>query len=452
MRTPSLDRIAFVVSLAVLAWLYGFATSARGWFPNDLLVRAWDQARALASSQSQPPIFLEPKVHDRAGVRTADPTSMQSGLTLVASVWKDSTWTHGLRLFDADGRIVHRWPVETSELVPDSLAAELPDPQTKNLHGVHLFRDGDVLVNFDYVVTARLDACGDVMWRLPARTHHSIARADDGAFWIPVFNEDDAPRVAERPGQAPWSDAADNSIAKVNARGEIVRVIDVLELLHDNDLERYVVKTHRAQLQSDGVLEEPDITHLNDVEVLTRSIAGEYATFDAGDLLVSLRNLDLVFVFDPETGRVKWHAFAPLIHQHDPDFIGDGWIGVFDNRQDFTERGTILSGTRIVAFQPDADSTRILFPTAESEPFYTEAMGKWQHLPNGNLLLTESQAGRVVEVGPNGRTIWEWVHEPHGPHVPEVTAATRHDLTADQVASWPCSQVSPDSGSRESPS
>jgi len=161
-----------------------------------------------------------------------------------------------------------------------------------------------------------------------------------------------------------------------------------------------------------------------------------------GDLLVSLRTPSLVFVVDPTSLEVKWTASTPFLHQHDPDFLGDGWIGVFDNNQDPTPRGTMLGGSRIVALSPSIDSMKTLFPTARSEPFYTATAGHWQTLANGNYLLTEVRAGRVVEVAPSGRTVWEWIHPPYDDaRVPFVMNGTRYDLTRADVADWPCTSV-----------
>jgi len=184
-----------------------------------------------------------------------------------------------------------------------------------------------------------------------------------------------------------------------------------------------------------------DITHMNDVEPLDSSIAGEYPLFDAGDLLVSLRHPNLVFVFDPETLDVKWHASDPFVYQHDPDFIGGGWIGIFNNNRDLTEDGSMLGGSEIVAMQPHTDSVRVPFPTEISEPFYTFHRGTWQKLENGNMLLAETSKGRIVEVTPDGRTAWEWVHEPYGSKVSAAPDVSRLDLTLEDVASWPCSSV-----------
>jgi hypothetical protein len=167
-------------------------------------------------------------------------------------------------------------------------------------------------------------------------------------------------------------------------------------------------------------------------------MAASYPLFDAGDLLVSLRDLHLVFVFDPDTREIKWYAFDPFIRQHDPDFMGDGQIGVFDNNPDGTHRGSVLGGSRIVVLRPPSDSTRILFPTTQSDTFYTEAGGKWQQLANGNVLLTEAQAGRVVEVDSAGAPVWEWIRTPTGARVPEILDGTRYALTPEEVNAWSC--------------
>lgn len=427
MERPPVDRVAFVLSLVVLAWLYGFATSARGWFPNDLLVRAWDQARSVLDPR---PDWIVRRVYDREGVRILDPERIQPGLTLIATDDEGAGWSPGLQLIDREGRVRHRWPLDSAALFPG--ASNLRP--AANVHGAFLFPDGDLVVNASYVGAARVDACGRVRWRLTEGNHHSVARGDDGTFWIPAVSEKGPAVTPEHPDGLPGitGEVFRDRILQVSADGEILRDIDVFDVLYANGLERYIRKASWKSRQG-------DVTHLNDVEPLPEAMAGEYPLFDAGDLVVSLRHLDLVFVLDPVSGRVKWHASDPFLQQHDPDFIGGGWIGVFDNNHDGTDRGTMLGGSRIVAVQPHTDSVRILFPTEASEPFYTETAGQWQLLANGDLLLTETQAARVVEVAPDGRTVWDWVASPREEgSVPEVTSATRYDLTPEAVATWSC--------------
>ena len=49
--------------------------------------------------------------------------------------------------------------------------------------------------------------------------------------------------------------------------------------------------------------------------------------------------------------------------------------------------------------------------TAE-EPFYTPTCGSNQRLPDGNTLITESDAGRAFEVAPDGTIVWQYIN-PH---------------------------------------
>lgn len=435
MTSSTLAKISFVLSVSVLSLLYGYAARWHGWFPDAFI----EQVQREADAYLHPP-FLTDRAYDREGVRVTAPNEVQPGLTLLTSLWKDGDeWYPGLRLVDERGQTVHDWRIDRSALFPDSIDRR-GDPNRKVLHGSYLLPNGDVLVNVDYVGTARLDACGQVRWRLPAGTHHSIARTDDGSFWIPGTSRTRRTTTERHPDgflgldDPVWQD----QILHVTEHGEVRDTINVLDLLYANDLQRYVSKAYMSE-----AVERPnvdDLTHLNDVEPLPSSQADEYPLFEAGDLLISLRNLHLVLVFDPESEQVKWHASDPLIMQHDPDFVGDGWIGIFDNNTDFTPRGTMLGGSRIVALQPHTDSTVVRFPTPHADPFYTAKMGKWQQLNNGNMLLTETRAGRVVEVASDGRTVWELVRRPYNNStVPLVTKATRYDLSTEEVASWTCS-------------
>lgn len=415
MSRLQLGKAWFVLSVAVLGVAYGIVANQKGWFPSPLAKRAWTQAEAYVTDNSFS--YLVPRVYDRYGGRVIQPENVQSGLTLISSMWKTPDgWTPGIRLLDKEGATVHKWQIN------DELF------QTEGyLHGSHLHPNGDLVVNVEYVGTARLDACGRVLWRLPKSTHHAVARAGDGTFWIPA-------QMGERTTDYPGLDdpVLPEQLLHVSAEGNVLETFDLIELLFENGLERYIFKRH-------GPHPAGELLHFNDVEPLSASMAEAYPLFDAGDLLVSLRDLHLVFVFDPETRTIKWHASGPFTRQHDPDFMGNGWIGVFDNNSDGTHRGTVLGGSRIVVLRPPSDSARILFPTARSDPFYTEAAGKWQQLANGNLLLTEAQAGRVVEVSPDGAPVWEYVRTPDGARVPEILDGTRYNLTSEEVAAWNCS-------------
>ena len=150
--------------------------------------------------------------------------------------------------------------------------------------------------------------------------------------------------------------------------------------------------------------------------------------FKAGDILVSMRQLNIVFVFDPRTEKIKWRQVGPWLRQHDPDFLKDGTISVFDNRNDNTKHGSILGGSRIVRINPATRATWTAYAPHDgkgSRHFYSAIMGKHQTLANGNILITDPPAGRVFEVTPAGEIVWQYVNGLDKDHVALMTGAIR---------------------------
>ena len=218
--------------------------------------------------------------------------------------------------------------------------------------------------------------------------------------------------------------------------GEILEDIGLLKVLYDNNLQRYIPKISKRR--------NGDILHLNDIDILSEELAGQYPLFDAGDLAISLRHLHMVLVMSPNTGVVKWYDTDPWIEQHDPDFTGDGWITVFDNNKAFDPaagpgRGRMLGGSRLVAAQPHTGAIEVIYPQKKQDLFYSKLGGKFQQLDNGNLLITETKAGRVFEITSEGQLVWEWINAPtEQQQVAEVMEGTRYALTPKDVASWSC--------------
>ncbi len=441
MHTSTWEKAAFVLSLMAFAYLGGYATRWHQWFPNTLLERASSQMTALVGDWKTR--GLKDRVYDRSGARVVAPDRTQPGLTLITSYWTRADSEEpvpGAKLIDRAGRTVHEWHPDREALFGGGNLMKGGSPEREDFAGSYLFPNGDLILVLDYIGAVRLNSCGDPLWQMKEGNHHFFSRADDGSFWMPGTSAERRRTTAQYPDGLPgietplWMDL----ILNITADGEVRRRINVLDLLYENDLERHIVKAFGPQART----VHPDAVHLNDVEPLSASMADAYPLFEAGDLVVSLRKPSLVFVFDPDSGVVKWHASHPFLHQHDPDFTGDGWIGVFDNNFDLTKRGTMLGGSRIVSIQPHTDSMRIRFPTTHSDHLYTRVQGQWQDLANGNMLLVERDAGRVVEVGPDGRTVWEWIHKPYGDSkVPIVSGAHRYDLTREDVAAWACSSM-----------
>ena len=128
-----------------------------------------------------------------------------------------------------------------------------------------------------------------------------------------------------------------------------------------------------------------------------------------GDILTSFRSQSSIFIIDKKTGKVKWMwGRGEITHQHDPSYLDNGNILVFDNgnhRQD----GSGISYSRVVEVDPKTNE--IVWQYKDNPPgdFYTSIMGCAQRLPNGNTVIGETDMGRVFEVTPEGEIVWEYI-------------------------------------------
>lgn len=432
-----LDRLAFAsfvlsafVLVAFAAFVYGIVVW-KGRIPPYAYVNR--MMHALAAVRSRPHHLL-PLRYAESGVSIHAPDSVAPGITLITSYWPESGWKPGVRIIDHAGNSLHQWDVDPSALWPnspysDSMAGSKNIP-SNYVHGTYLFANGDLLLNIEYLGLLRLDACGRVLWSLPYRTHHSVSRDEDGNFWVAGLRWVDpgTERAAAFPDLKP--PFGEDMAVKVSPDGRILTEISMLRALFDNGYKRLFWKYQRRT---------GDVTHLNDVEPLNSTTAAAFPEFAAGDILVSLREIHTVAVLDRQ-GRVKWLTSDPFVHQHDPDFEADGRIVVFDNRRDGSVTGTRLGGSAITAIDPSTGAVSTIYPAAANRHFYTATGGKHQRLGNGNRLITEAGAGRVFEIDPDGRTVWEWIQQPFDAEsVPEVLEGTRYPLQPEEVSAWPCS-------------
>jgi len=424
----------FVIALCVLSFLYGFVSIKAGLFPSAQLNSVYLQARSLISPSNRPN-HVFPIVHEPAGANVIDDDAIQPGLTLITSFFPELDWGPGAKLIARDGKVLHVWATTPSDIWPERANEFRDSYKPKYIHGIYLYPDGDIIFNIDYQGMVRMDSCGNIKWRTEERTHHSINSDQDGNFWASAYVMQNDQEYARRFARVEAPFVEEHAIL-VSPDGEVLKDINLLEVLYSNRLERYLTKLNARR--------SGDILHLNDIEPLLPHMADEYPLFEAGDIAVSLKFIDMVLVMNPDTGIVKWHEADQLRRHHDPDFLGSGWIGVFDNNVDTTPRGTMLGGSRIIAFKPSTGDTKVIYPTPGAESFYTPQGGKWQQLDNGNALIAEAQAGRLFEATPEGKIVWEWVQNANEESlVPEVFEGTRYPLTPEQVAQWSCNHNDP---------
>lgn len=312
------------------------------------------QPDAPAPAAARPPGKIDPK-----WVTVYDPALASNGYTLTLHETRIPV------LLDLNGRPVHSWPRARLK----SRVRLLPDG---SILGIGLGRQ---VVEYDWE--------GRQTWefRTPdAIPHHDVLRLANGNTLVLVLRE---------------GEGAD-TLLEVDRAGE-------------------VVWTWKAAEKLGALIPQPpphpnDVTHVNSLQELPDNpwFAAGDRRFRPGNLLLSARNLNAIFLVDRESGEVVWHFTEDLDRQHEalmngPGLPGPGLVQLFNNRS------RSFGGDRqseVLEIDPRDGAIRRRY---RSPGFFSPTGGLQQALPNGNLLITSTRGGRVFEVTREGKLAWEWV-------------------------------------------
>jgi hypothetical protein len=337
-------------------------------------------------------------------VPTHRPNATQPGLTLINGIGAKNQLM--MRVIDADGSTVQDWEIDWYKMWPNPTHLHkslLPKRKPAALiHGIKLMPNNDVVFNFEHLGALRVNACSEVVWRLPYITHHSIFQDDNGDLWI-TANRYHTKKMRDYPHlKVP---RLEPTVIRISPEGELLEEFSVLDMIADADLRGYLFQGTKDNFGNAQKRRE-DLIHLNDVEVFSSDMTPGF--FQPGDIMLSLRNLNSIAVLDGSTRQIKYWRMGGWVWQHDPDFIDGNRISVYDNNNSF---GTSIEGhSRIVVVDARTDKTEIRYPRKGSRKFFSGAMGKHQILENGNLLITETMNGRAFEITAEDKVVWEYLN------------------------------------------
>jgi len=268
-------------------------------------------------------------------------------------------------IIDMNGNIVHVWP------------------RVRAIGRVRLLRDGRLAVIGTDNLVKEYDWDGNLTWffQLPQKgdfPHHDLQKLDNGNYLI--LGNDIATHA--------------DYVWEVNEQKEII-----WEWWSGDHLEAF----------SSWDIESPDPIHSNSIQALppNRWFEAGDERFRPGNILVSGRNLDTIFIVDRVTGDVVWTYTNGLDRQHEAvmvseDVIDAGLILVFNNG---LEDRYAYRTSAVQAIDPVAAEVVWEY---RSENFFSSVGGTAQPLPKSTTLITSSQGGRVFEIRPDGRVVWEW--------------------------------------------
>ena len=323
-----------------------------------------------------------------------------------------------VRLFDMNGNDVRSWRTDEGRSAASvDRARLLPNGRIVVQRGGMMGTDG-LLQEYDWE--------GQVVWeylpegRIPHAgllgPHHDVNVCTNGNY-LTICREAVPARYLSGIREPSWKGQViyGDTIIEVDRSSNVVWQWHAYEHL---DLE------HKRLLASPGWPAGKDNstvcdwTHVNTVQSLP-----ENRWFDAGDgrfrpgnVLISPRQLDTVYLIDRGTGRVVWEYsgdyFGGLSGQHEPHMIekglpGEGNITIFDNgASPWNDLGH--AGASYV-LEIDPVTGKVVWVYDRWLRFHSTYTSSAQRLWNGNTLICESNEERLFEVTPEKEIVWEHI-------------------------------------------
>ncbi len=415
--------ILTILAIAFLGFVAGAFITRFEVFPFRLIEPAFVAAEAVVTQRAKenPMDFLGigikpyededaffPNVRDtRTGVLRSIPDQAQTGYTLYTPV----TGTFGVPLIDMAGNKVHEWQIPYDELDGPRLDGETIEAAGLNIAFPHLFANGDLLMvlnkpwhspwGFGLI---KIDKDSRLIWKFLKQTHHDVSIAPDGRIFAMMHEiHQQQPEGLDRL-KVPY---IGDSIVTISPDGEQLAEVDLIEAIMASP---YRALLMYAQTDSPG----GDLLHTNSITYIDSKAAEGLPFAKTGDILLSMRNIDTLAVLDPVSGSVTWAMRGPWHMQHDPDILANGNLLLFDNKGDLAHGGK----TRIMEFDPRNFGLVWEYPGPADELLYTSVYGSQQRLANGNTLISETNAGRILEVTSAREVVWEF-------QVPERTTSSQ---------------------------
>lgn len=316
-----------------------------------------------------------------------DPARAQDGYNFYVSGHEPVAF-----LSDMTGNVLHTWRLTPGEDWP---TAWMP---AEAVSGCFFRRAAFTPEGYLYAVITnegllKLDRNGTLLWYLPGQYHHDVHLNPDGT--LTTMSRD----VGLQPDVNPAVPIMEDFIEVVSADGEVLKRVSILAAL---------TRSACAPILAERELQE-DFLHPNTVYQFDGTEQGEHPAFKAGNVLTSFRHTRTIAILDMAAEEFVWCETGFWSGQHDPKPTPDGTILVFDNTGALT-RPFNRRVSRVLEFDPLSREVVWSFSGTDAQPFFSRTCGAAERLPNGNVLITESNNGRAFEVTPDGDIVWEFIN------------------------------------------
>jgi len=296
----------------------------------------------------------------------------------------------------------HRNSVNYSDVLSASEAKRVGSISSRNrlFHPI-LIKSGLLvyLIPSNDLIAVDLKDATEEKWRIRGSFHHSIETDYDGNLWVCGSVE---------PGQLDFNGSKsshsnysydDQCMVKVSVDGKILDAISVSDLVVGCGLEYLLYGLSNPDSIFDPI-------HINQITPIVR----DSGVFRRGQLLISLRNLSTILLFDPKSRKVVWHKSGPWMNQHCVMFTDDSKFSVLDNHSFASGEYWFNSNwrTRIISQDIATDSIEeVVFNRESPRKFRIPIEGRALPLGGESWLIEDCLNGTIM-VFRKQKLVFKW--------------------------------------------
>jgi len=345
------------------------------------VARTTNQDEMLEQLQSIGYLSGYTPAHNTSGVTIYKKESVYDGYNLYIS----GHGPHAI-LMDMNGNILHTWSYYINLIWPGLKLKKLQ----RNTHWrrIHLFENGDILAIYEGIGMIKIDKDSNLLWSHQGWEHHDMAVLPDGTIYALTR------KYVKKNNKKIFEDL----ITVLDSNGLFIREYSVLEMFNQSN---YSINNLDYR--------KKDPLHTNSIRILDGSLSDISPVFKKGNVLISIRNEEVVGIIDLEKGEFVWgvkgRGHRMWKRQHEPVLLENGNMLVFDNLGDKRKRGK----SRVIEFDPFTLKIVWKYAGDTTNILETKTCGMAERLPNGNTLIIESNNGRAIEVTKDKKIVWEYL-------------------------------------------
>lgn len=354
--------------------------------------------------------------HALQGVVKYDPSRSWPGVNFMVSGHAPE-----LLLLDMEGNILHTWRCnfQDSKWPEDKLPASFMN--TTFWRRAYLYPNGDVLAVLDYIVLTKMDKEGNVIWTKADKFHHNMDVSEDGTIYALYATSMGTSDIGYS------DDTLIDYIVVLTPDGDEIRRVSLIKALENSS---FAPVLHHLDFSH-------DVLHTNSIKILDGTLSDRIPAFRKGNILVCMHQPSLIAVVDTDKESVVWAQSDQWLYPHEPVLLKDGSMLLFDNHGPQWHYMNRLA-SRILHFDPITREVLWEYTGSREKPFHSYFCGSVAQLPNGNILISETSAGRAFEVTKNKELVWEYYNPFRGGNEGELIAVLFEIIRFPEsyVATW----------------